>query len=53
LIDIMADPTPISFSILALRLFSELEHKKAAFDRPERFFYAGGTRLLLDAGPAS
>jgi len=39
----MADLTPIPFSILAARLFSELEHKKAAFDLPERFFYAGGT----------
>ena len=38
LINIMADLTPIPFSILPLRSFSELEHKKAAFDLPERFF---------------
>lgn len=38
----MADLTPIPLAILATRLFSELEQKKAAFDLPERFFYAGG-----------
>ena len=38
----MAELTPIPFAILATRLFSELEQKKAAFDLPERFFYRGG-----------
>jgi len=34
----MAELTPIPLAILATRLFSELEQKKAAFDLPERFF---------------
>jgi putative selenate reductase len=38
----MAELTPIPLAVLATRLFSELEGRKAAFDLPERFFYAGG-----------
>ena len=43
----MAELTPIPIAILATRLFSELEGRKAAFDLPERFFFAGsGARDL-------
>jgi putative selenate reductase len=57
LTEIMAELTPIPFAILATRLFSELEQKKAAFDLPERFFYSGSnTRdlsLNIHGGKAS
>jgi len=43
----MAELIPIPFAILATRLFSELEGKKAAFDLPQRFFYAGGSTCDL------
>ncbi len=36
----MAELTPVPCAILATRLFAELEQKKAAYDLPERFFYA-------------
>jgi putative selenate reductase len=60
----MAELTPIPFAILATRLFSELEQKKAAFDLPERFFYPGsntrdlslnlhGARASTPFGPAA
>ncbi|MCM2251337.1 MAG: hypothetical protein NDJ19_03145 [Ramlibacter sp.] len=60
----MAELTPIPFAVLATRLFSELEQKKAAFDLPERFFYAGsgprdlslplhGARAGTPFGPAA
>jgi putative selenate reductase len=60
----MAELTPIPFAILASRLFSELEQKKAAFDLPERFFYSGsstrdlslnlhGSRASTPFGPAA
>ncbi len=60
----MAELTPIPIAILATRLFSELEQKKAAFDLPERFFYAGsstrdlslnlhGSRAATPFGPAA
>jgi putative selenate reductase len=60
----MAELTPIPFAILATRLFSELEQKKAAFDLPERFFYSGsstrdlslnlhGSRASTPFGPAA
>lgn len=42
----MAELTPIPFAVLASRLFSELEHDKAAFDLPERVFYTGSERDL-------
>jgi putative selenate reductase len=64
LTEIMAELTPIPFAILATRLFSELEQKKAAFDLPERFFYSGsstrdlslnlhGCRASTPFGPAA
>ncbi len=60
----MAELTPIPFAILATRLFSELEQKKAAFDLPARFFYSGsptrdlslelhGHRASTPFGPAA
>jgi putative selenate reductase len=60
----MAELTPIPFAVLATRLFSELEQKKAAFDLPERFFYTGssardlslqlhGSRASTPFGPAA
>lgn len=60
----MAELTPIPFAVLATRLFSELEQKKAAFDLPERFFYGGsgardlslrlhGCRASTPFGPAA
>jgi len=60
----MAELTPIPLAILATRLFSELEQKKAAFDLPERFFYSGsktrdlslklhGSRASTPFGPAA
>jgi putative selenate reductase len=53
----MAELTPIPLAILATRLFSELEQKKAAFDLPERFFYSGSSTrdlsLQLHGGRAS
>ncbi len=60
----MAELTPIPFAILATRLFSELEGKKAAFDLPQRFFYSGsgerdlalqlhGCRAATPFGPAA
>ncbi len=60
----MAELTPIPFAILATRLFSELEQKKAAFDLPARFFYRGspsrdlslmlhGHRASTPFGPAA
>jgi putative selenate reductase len=57
LTEIMAELTPIPFAILATRMFSELEQKKAAFDLPERFFYSGSTErdlsLNIHGGRAS
>jgi len=64
LTEIMAELTPIPFAILASRLFSELEQKKAAFDLPQRFFYSGsstrdlslklhGARASTPFGPAA
>jgi putative selenate reductase len=57
LTEIMAELTPIPFAILATRLFSELEQKKAAFDLPERFFYSGSSTrdlsLNIHGGRAS
>jgi putative selenate reductase len=64
LTEIMAELTPIPFAVLTTRLFSELEQKKAAFDLPERFFYAGndtrdlslklhGARAATPFGPAA
>ena len=60
----MAELTPIPLAILATRLFSELAGRKAAFDLPERFFYAGsgardlslnlhGARAATPFGPAA
>jgi putative selenate reductase len=60
----MAELTPIPFAVLATRLFSELQQKKAAFDLPERFFYSGsntrdlslelhGRRASTPFGPAA
>jgi putative selenate reductase len=60
----MAELIPIPFAILATRLFSELEQKKAAFDLQARFFYAGsnsrdlslqlhGCRASTPFGPAA
>ncbi len=60
----MAELTPIPLAILATRLFSELEQKKAAFDLPARFFYSGsagrdlslilhGHRAATPFGPAA
>src|SRR4051794_28033816 len=60
----MAELTPIPLAVLATRLFSELQHKKAAFDLPERFFYRGsgsrdlslqlyGARASTPFGPAA
>jgi putative selenate reductase len=60
----MAELTPIPLAVLATRLFSELRHKKAAFDLPERFFWRGsgrrdlslqlhGSRAATPFGPAA
>ena len=43
----MAELAPISFAVLASRLFSELDQKKAAFDLSERHFYPGRSDLDL------